>query len=97
MHLNISSIINKELQWNLTNEVLKKRLLGRKMKNIWSWNRIKEKHMTIFFFFIIKHDERSTMKIYVMEYGENLILLGKKQNIWNFGDNNNLLRKKKRK
>ena len=24
MHLNISSIINKELQWNLTNEVLKK-------------------------------------------------------------------------
>ena len=24
MHLNISSLINKDLQWNLTNEVLKK-------------------------------------------------------------------------
>ena len=54
MHLNISSIINKELQWNLTNEVLKKKLLGRKMKNIWSWNRIKEKHMTIFILFYHK-------------------------------------------
>ena len=51
--------------------------------------------MTIFFYIIINHDERSTMKIYVMEYGENLIPLEKKQNICNFGDNNNLLRKKK--